>query len=174
MKTLDFIENFEPTEYTAPEEILVSLLKAKKLVISVAESFTGGNISAKITSVSGASSVFYEGIVAYNEGAKNSRLGVDKDTLEEFKPVSKQVACQMAEGLLKGENAQIGLSTTGIAGPNSDDSNFPVGLCFIGVSVGGETTVYKYNFSGTRAEIVKKGTFYALNLAINKLKNIKE
>ena len=172
MKTLDFIENFIPKNYDEPEKVLVSLLKEKNLVISVAESFTGGNISAKITSVSGASSVFYEGIVAYNERAKNARLGVLNQTLEEFKPVSYQVASQMAQGLLNGGNAQIGLSTTGIAGPNSDDSNFPVGLCFIGVCISGKTTVYKFNFSGTRAEIVQKGTATALNLLINKLKNI--
>lgn len=172
MKTLEIIENFTPESHAEPEKVLVQLLKEKKLIISVAESFTGGNISAKITSVSGASSVFYEGIVAYNERAKSARLGVLSQTLDEFKPVSYQVASQMAQGLLTSGNAQIGLATTGIAGPNSDDSNFPVGLCFIGVCVNGQTTVYKYNFSGTRAQIVQKGAITALNLAINKLKNI--
>ena len=172
MKTLEIIENFYPPVENEPEKALVSLLKEKNLVVSVAESFTGGNISAKITSVSGASSVFYEGVVAYNEGAKNARLCVSAQTLQEFKPVSYQVANQMAQGLLLNGNAQIGLSTTGIAGPNSDDSNFPVGLCFIGVCFGDKTCVYKYNFSGDRAEIIKKGVQTALNLLIFKLKNI--
>ena len=172
MKTLEIIENFYPPFESEPEKVLVGLLKDKNLVVSVAESFTGGNISAKITSVSGASSVFYEGIVAYNENSKSARLGVENKTLSEFKPVSYQVASQMAQGLLAGGNARIGLSTTGIAGPNSDDSKFPVGLCFIGVCLGDRTFVYKYNFSGDRAEIVQKGVQTALNLLIFKLKNI--
>ncbi len=166
---IELIENVEIHCVENPEKVLVSLLKEKGVTISVAESFTGGNVSAKITSVSGASAVFYEGIVAYNENAKNLRLGVCKRSFKNFKPVSYQVAGEMAYGLVKGGNAQIGISTTGIAGPNSDDSNFPVGLCFIGVSYNGKTTAYKFNFSGDRAEVVNKGVLTALNLAIQTL-----
>lgn len=169
--SVDFIENFYPERIDYPERRLVALLKEKAIKISVAESFTGGNVSAKLTSISGASSVFYEGIVAYNENAKINRLGVKSQTVEKFKPVSYQVAFEMAEGLVKDSVADLGVSTTGIAGPNSDDSGFPVGLCFIGVCYKGKTKVYKYDFSGTREEIVIKGVETALLLAINTINN---
>lgn len=169
----ELIENFYAEKIEFAEKVLVELLKEKGLKVSTAESFTGGNISAKITSVSGSSLVFYEGVVAYNEKAKVERLGVSDKTIEQFKPVSYQVACEMAEGLLGSKNADVGISTTGIAGPNSDDSGFPVGLCFIGISYKQKTAVYKFNFDGTREEIVKKGVENALLLAINTIKTNK-
>ena len=165
-------ENFIPNFVENSQAKLIELLKSKGLTISTAESFTGGNIASKLTSVSGASSVFYEGIVAYNENAKAQRLGVKKQTLEEFKPVSKQVAFEMAKGLASDGKCDLAISTTGIAGPNSDDSNFPVGLCFIGINLKGDITVYKYNLTGNRQEIVNQGTNLAINLAINTIKNI--
>ena len=168
----DFIKDFIPPKIENAHGVLVKLLKDKGLKISVAESFTGGNICAKITSVSGASSVFYEGIIAYNEKAKIGRLSVDESTLKKCYPVSKEVASQMANGLISSGNCDLAISTTGIAGPNSDESGFPVGLCFIGVSFKGKTTVYEYNLNGNRQENVSCGVQLALNIAINTLKNI--
>lgn len=170
---IQFIENFYPEEIELAENLLVKLLKEKGLTVSTAESFTGGAIGKKITSVSGASSVFYEGIIAYNERAKSDRLGVKIQTLNDFKPVSYQVALEMAQGLTKDKKADLGISTTGIAGPNSDDSGFPVGLCFIGISFKQKTVVYKFNFDGNRQEIVEKGAKHALLLAINTIKTYK-
>ena len=165
-------ENFTPTLVDDASYELINLAKSKGITISTAESFTGGNIASKLTAVSGASSVFYEGIVAYNEKAKMLRLGVDGYTLNEFKPVSKEVAYEMAKGLACSSNCDLAISTTGIAGPNSDDSNFPVGLCFIGINFKGNITVYKYNLSGDRKEITEQGTNLAINLAIYTIKNI--
>ena len=165
-------ENFIPNLVENSQDKLIELLKSKGLTISTAESFTGGNIASKLTSVSGASSVFYEGIVAYNENAKVQRLGVKRQTLEEFKPVSLQVAFEMAKGLASDGKCDLAISTTGIAGPNSDDSNFPIGLCCIGVNFKGDITVYKYNLTGNRQEIVKQGTNLAINLAIKTIINI--
>jgi nicotinamide-nucleotide amidase len=170
---IEIIENYYPKKIDFAEKTLVDLLKEKGLTVSTAESFTGGNISAKITYVSGASAVFYEGIVAYSENAKIKRLGVLQKTLEEFKPVSYQVAYEMAQGLTKDGKADLGISTTGIAGPNSDESGFAVGLCFIGISYKGKTTVYKFTFNGNREEIVKKGVENALLLAINTINTYK-
>ena len=170
---VDFIENFYQEKIEFAEKKLVELLKEKNLIVSTAESCTGGNIASKITSVSGASSVFYEGIVAYNENSKVERLGVLKNTLEEFKPVSYQVAKEMALGLTNSGKVDLGISTTGIAGPTSDDSGFPVGLCFVGISYKQSVAVYKFNFDGTREEIVKKGVENALLLAINTIKTYK-
>ena len=169
---IDFVENYLPTMQENPQVFLVKILKEKGFIVSTAESFTGGNIASAITSVSGASSVFYEGIVAYNEGAKVQRLGVSRQTLDEFKPVSKEVAYEMAKGLACSGKCDLAISTTGIAGPNSDCSNFPVGLCFIGINFKGNITVYKYNLAGNRQEIVNQGTNLAINLAINTINNI--
>ncbi|MBE5742148.1 MAG: CinA family protein [Clostridiales bacterium] len=169
---LNFKDNIYAEKDVTLEQLLVELLKLRKCVLGVAESFTGGNISAKITSVSGSSSVFYEGIVSYNERAKINRLGVNEESIEKYKPVSGQVAGEMAYGLIKDKNVDIAVSTTGIAGPNSDDSGFPVGRCYIGVAYGGEVSVYHYEFDGNREEITEKGTKTAMFLAVKKIKNI--
>lgn len=131
--TRRFAENIYAEYDVSLQTVLVDILKMGKLKISVAESFTGGNLASRIVSVPGASKVFYEGIVAYSEEAKARRLGVSRESLKTNKPVSSQVAGEMAEGLLKEGESDIVVATTGLAGPQSDDSGFPVGLCFIAV-----------------------------------------
>lgn len=145
---------------------LVDLLKINGATLSVAESFTGGGLASAIVSVAGASKVFYEGIVAYNERAKIERLGVKAATIEKYKPVSAQVAAEMARGLLASGRADVGVSTTGLAGPESDESGFPVGLCYIGVRYMGETAVYEYRFDGDRKTIIENGINAAIFRAI--------
>jgi nicotinamide-nucleotide amidase len=167
-----FRENIYAEKDANLEQILVELLKLRKCVIGVAESFTGGNIASKITSVSGSSSVFYESIVAYNEQSKQLRLQVGEQTLRHYKPVSGQVAGEMAYGIIKEGKVDIAISTTGIAGPNSDQSGFPVGRCYIAVAYDGEVKVYHYEFDGNREEITEKGTKTAIFLAIKQIKNI--
>ncbi len=171
----DFLTSFYKSVY-AEEDIslecqLVKILTVQNKIISVAESFTGGLVASKITSVRGASKVFYEGVVAYSEQAKTKRLKVKQQTLNSFYPVSAQVAYEMAYGLMQEKQVDFVISTTGIAGPDSDDSNLPVGLCFI--AVGGEKKIkaYKFNFKGDRSQIVQKGVNYALFLAIKELRN---
>lgn len=166
----EFDEYIYSTRDISLEKLLVEILAVRRMKISVAESFTGGNLSAALTSVSGSSKVFYEGQVTYDSDAKNKRLGVKKLTLSEYKPVSKQVAYEMCYGLLKTGKCDIALSTTGIAGPTSDDSDFPVGLCYIGVGTVEKITVYKYNFKGSRLDITSQGVNTALYLAIKNLK----
>lgn len=167
-----FIENIYADFDEELQEVLVRLLKLGNLKISVAESFTGGNLSAKIVSVPGASSVFYEGIVAYDSEAKIKRLGVSKQSILKNKPVSSQVAGEMASGLLKSGTTDLAIATTGLAGPLSDESGFPVGLCFIAVGSLSGVSVYKYKFDGTRQEITEKGVQTALFLAVKSAKNI--
>lgn len=148
------------------KEQFIDVLKLHGIKVSVAESFTGGALSAAITAFPGASKVFYEGIVAYNEEAKAERLGVKRETLEYFHPVSKEVAAEMAQGLLRERKADLAISTTGIAGPKSDGSGSPIGLCFIGVSYMGETQTYKYMFSGDRNDVIRKGVNAAIFRAL--------
>lgn len=170
--TRRFAENIYAEYDVSLQTVLVDILKMGKLKISVAESFTGGNLASRIVSVPGASKVFYEGIVAYSEEAKAKRLGVSRESLKTNKPVSSQVAGEMAEGLLKERESDFVIATTGLAGPQSDESGFPVGLCYIAVGSAQGVTVYKYKFDGNREEITEKGVQTALFLAIKGVKNI--
>ena len=130
-----FSESFSENIYAdfdgTLQEVLVSMLKIGKFKISVAESFTGGNLSSRIISVPGASEVFYEGIVAYSSEAKIRRLCVEEESIKKNKPVSSQVAGEMASGLISEGVPDLVVSTTGLAGPSSDESGFPVGLCYL-------------------------------------------
>lgn len=116
------------------ETALVKLLKRKKLKIATAESCTGGMISKRITDVAGASEVFDCGIVSYSNEIKAEVLNVSRDDLKKYGAVSEQVARQMAQGALRVSGADIAISVTGIAGPDSDGTDKPVGLSFIAVA----------------------------------------
>lgn len=115
-------------------EMLVKTLSEKGLKIATAESCTGGLISKMITDVSGASAVFDCGVCSYANEIKAKILGVSEDDLKEFGAVSKEVAMQMAQGVRELSGADIGISTTGIAGPTGGSDLKPVGTVFIGVS----------------------------------------
>lgn len=153
-------------------ERLFDLLKLKNLKISVAESFTAGRVVSEIIKNSGASSYVDEGIVCYSNQSKIKRLGVDNADLEKQGAVSSIVAYQMSAGLLKNGGCDLAISTTGIAGPKSDDTQKPVGLCYIGVGMKDGVHTYKLNFSGSREEITETAKNTALFLAIKKLKNL--
>ena len=121
-------------DYTCIEEAVVELLREKNLKIATAESCTGGYIAKRITNVSGSSDVFECGIVSYSNRIKNEVLGVSADDLEKYGAVSETVARQMAEGAVKVSGADIAVSVTGIAGPNGDGTDKPVGLSYIGLA----------------------------------------
>lgn len=153
-------------------EQLVRLLKLRDKKISVAESFTGGGIAKALTSVSGASAVYFEGLNTYNEQSKIKRLGVSEYTLKTFGAVSEQTAYEMAAGLMATGDCDICIATTGLAGPNTDNSMLPVGLCYIAVGTWERIFVYRYKFDGTREEITETAINYALFLAYKQLKNM--
>lgn len=127
------------------EEAVVALLKERRMKIATAESCTGGFIAKRITNIPGASEVFDCGVVSYSNEIKHKILGVDSAALEEYGAVSEPVAAQMAEGALRISGADIAVSVTGIAGPDSDSTNKPVGLCFIGVADKTGTEVLQIN-----------------------------
>ena len=120
-------------------EALVKLLSSHKLTIATAESCTGGMAAAAITSVSGASSVFEYGAVTYANRIKEEMLGVSDLSLRTDGAVSEAVACEMAEGVLTRANSDVGISTTGIAGPTGAVAGKPVGTVYIAVSYRGKT-----------------------------------
>lgn len=152
------------------EETLVSFLSSNGLKIATAESCTGGLVSSAIVSVPGASEVFYEGVVTYSNGAKMERLGVLPDTLEEFGAVSEQTAMEMAKGLLS-ENVDVGVSTTGIAGPTGSTWNKPVGLVYVGLAYRGEKPIAKrFVFPGGREQVRQSAKNSALFTVLHYLK----
>lgn len=151
-------------------EQLFRLLKLRRLKISVAESFTGGGVGKALVEVSGVSEVYFEGLNTYSNEAKIKRLGVSEVTLKQFGAVSAETACEMAEGLVKTGDCHVAISTTGIAGPNSDNSQKPVGLAYIGIALNDDVSVYKFNFSGNREAITRAGINQALFLAYKKIK----
>lgn len=121
-------------DYTCIEEAVVRMLKEKHLKVATAESCTGGLIAKRITDISGASEIFGCGIVSYANEIKHKVLGVSEDDLERYGAVSEPVAKQMAQGALRVSEADIAVSITGIAGPESDSTNKPVGLIYIGLA----------------------------------------
>ena len=116
------------------EEKVVKTLNEKRLVLATAESCTGGLIAKRITDVSGSSAMFNCGIVSYSNEIKENVLGVKHETLEKFGAVSEQTVREMVEGVLKLSGADIAVSVSGIAGPNSDNTEKPVGLIYLAIS----------------------------------------
>lgn len=132
---------------------LVQLLKARKLTIAAAESLTGGMFQAGITAIPGASSVLKGGVVCYTTEVKHQVLGVKKDTIETYGVVSEQCARELAENVAKLTNADIGISFTGVAGPDEQEGK-PVGTVYVGIAIKGMPVAgHKLSLSGTRQAI---------------------
>ena len=121
-------------DYTGIEQIVVKMLRENKLKVATAESCTGGLVAKRITDVPGTSEVFNCGIISYANEIKHSVLGVSENDLKKYGAVSESVARQMAQGALKISGADIAVSVTGIAGSDSDSTNKPVGLVYIGLA----------------------------------------
>ncbi|MCC0703469.1 competence/damage-inducible protein A [Clostridioides sp. ES-S-0049-02] len=148
---------------SALEDAVSKLLVEKNLTIAVAESCTGGLVSSSLINYPGISSVFLEGCVTYSNEAKMKRLGVKKETLEDFGAVSEQTAIEMAEGVAKGLGANIGISTTGVAGPGGGTEEKPVGLVYTAIYINGKIIVKKNIFNGDRRKIRLRATRDLLN-----------
>ena len=110
---------------------LSKLLLEKELIISTAESCTGGLLSSMLTDISGSSEYVKLNFVTYANEAKHKILGVSIETLEKYGAVSEECAREMAEGLFDKTGCDIALCTTGIAGPTGGTAVKPVGLCYI-------------------------------------------
>lgn len=150
-------------------ERLVAALKLHKLHISTAESFTGGGVGREIVRVSGASAVFYEGVNAYDNKAKHERLGVSEFTLMDKGAVSDETAYEMAAGLLRGGHCDVAVATTGIAGPQSDGTKKPVGLCYIAVGTREKVRVFRFQLTGSRETVTQTAINLALFLAYKEI-----
>lgn len=111
------------------EEVIGKMLVDNNITISTVESCTGGLLAGRIVNYPGISSVFNEGMITYSNEAKIKRVKVKKETLEKYGAVSSQTAAEMAEGIAKVTGSNIGISTTGIAGPAGGTKEKPVDLC---------------------------------------------
>lgn len=153
-------------------EQLVELLKEKNLLIATAESCTGGLVSSYITAVPGSSAVFELGISSYSCRIKNEVLGVKKETLDTLGAVSRETARQMAECILKKSAADIGVSVTGVAGPNGSEGHMP-GLVYIAAAYKGGTAVKELNISPISREYVREqAAEQLLKLALNTVREV--
>jgi nicotinamide-nucleotide amidase len=136
---------------------VVALLIERGLTIAVAESLTGGQLVASLVDVPGASATVLGGVVAYNTFLKSSVLGVSTSLLAARGAVEPEVARQMAVGVrtalaVDGRPADVGLSTTGVAGPEEQDGQ-PVGTVFLGIAIGDRVESVELHLSGTRRDI---------------------
>ncbi len=131
---------------------LLTELQRRGLTLAVAESLTGGLLADTIVSVPGASAVFRGGVVAYSTDLKRTILGVDGGLLDEHGAVHPEVARQMAEGVCDLCRADIGLATTGVAGPDPQDGH-QAGEVYIAVAGPGSISVERLDLDGDRARI---------------------
>jgi len=151
-----------------PDKIY-NILKNQKLVIATAESCTGGLIAHTLTNISGSSEYFDRGIVSYSDRAKIELLDVPENMLKKYGAVSMEVAKIMAKNVRIKSNVDIGISTTGIAGPTGGSKKKPVGLVFIAVSTDRNIVVKKFMFSGDRLQNKKNTCNAALEMLLDVL-----
>ena len=151
------IERVGEYVYSCDDEDLVRLvvrkLMERKLTIASAESCTGGMFGAAMTDVPGVSAVFDSSLVTYSNEAKIRELGVRPETLEQYGAVSEQTAREMAEGVRRVSGADIGVSVTGIAGPDGGTEEKPVGTVYIGLATAEHTVCHlsTWNSSSRRS-----------------------
>ena len=148
---------------TELHNVVAGLLIENELTISIAESLTGGRLTAMLVDKSGISNSLQESIVCYSNKSKISTLGVKEETLEKYGAVSEQTAIEMVQGVSKRFDSDIAVATTGIAGPNSDESGKPVGLVYIATYFKRDINVIEVDFTGTRELIRTKASTEALN-----------
>ena len=153
------------------EEALGDMLSQHNKTIATAESCTGGNIASTLVSVSGSSNYFKGSIVAYHNSAKERLLGVKKDTLHSYGAVSEETVKQMAENVREKLGADIGVASSGIAGPNGGTKEKPVGTVWLAVSDGNTTVTKCLNLSSNRDVNIKRTTIHAMNMVRKHLKD---
>ena len=158
-----FGQSLYATGETSREEVVAKMLVENNLKIAVAESCTGGMVSASLINYPGISSVFMEGCVTYSNEAKMKSLGVKKETLDVYGAVSDNCAKEMASGVAARYNTNVGIATTGIAGPGGGTDEKPVGLVYFGIYINGKVITKKYVFNGDRQGVRERATRTILN-----------
>lgn len=145
-------------------QIVGNLLRKNKLTLATAESCSGGLLGGRLTDEAGSSDYYLGGAVSYANSAKEMILGVDPNSLLEHGAVSEAVAKEMAEGVKKNLQADLGLSITGIAGPGGGTEEKPVGLVYIGLAHLQGVEIKKCQFVGSRESIRNMSVETALHM----------
>jgi nicotinamide-nucleotide amidase len=139
------------------------------VTVAAAESLTGGNVAARITTIAGSSSYFLGSIVAYSNEAKASLLGVSQETLDTRGAVSAECAREMAEGARRAFGADLAVATTGIAGPGGATERKVVGLVYVGLAGPEGVSCEEFHFPGGRAVVTDASTEAALLMLLRGL-----
>ena len=145
------------------EQEIYDELMRKGLTVSTAESLTGGLLAGRLINVPGASNVLPEGFITYSNAAKHRRVHVSVTTLETKGAVSAECACEMARGAAMAAGTDIGLATTGFAGPDNTPQE-PAGLVYIGICTGKTIKAVENHFKGDRAAVREQAVVGALEL----------
>jgi nicotinamide-nucleotide amidase len=157
------------TEQEELEAVVGRLLTERSLTIAVAESCTGGLITDRLTDVPGSSRYFERGLITYSNASKTDLLGVPGHLIDTRGAVSEEVARAMASGVRTAAHTDIGLATTGIAGPTGGSPEKPVGLVWIGYAGADGAEAIHLNFGGTRRLIKERASQAALDLVRRKV-----
>ena len=147
---------------------LIKKLEEKNLTLAVAESLTGGLVAASLTEIPGASKVVKGSITAYADEIKQNILNVNKETITNFTSISEQVAVEMAINVRKIMKSDIGISTTGVAGPEKS-AGFAPGLVFVAISIGDHNMCQKLEITGDRSKIRNQTVHEILQLTLSRL-----
>ena len=152
------------------EKNIAEILKEHSLVISVAESCTGGLLSSRLTDISGSSEYIRANFVTYSNEAK-ALLDVKDETLRVYGAVSEQCAREMSEGLYRKTKADIAISTTGLAGPTGATETKPIGLMYVGITNRYKSVVqqFKLNPKFDRIRMKQEFTQCALQMLLDSL-----
>jgi len=153
--------------FISKEIQLGNLLRKRGLTIAVAESFTGGLIGHVITNAPGSSVYFQGGVIAYANEVKMDILGVSEQTLIKYGAVSRETVLEMARGVRAALNTDIGISSSGIAGPDGGSAEKPVGMAWIGLSVLQSEAAEQFVYSGDRLQIKEQATQAAIQRVID-------
>ena len=154
------------------EEIVVKNAIENDISLSIAESCTGGLIGHRITQISGSSKIFNGSVVVYSNSSKVNLLGVSENCINKHGAVSEQTAKEMAEKVRKIFSSKLGLSITGIAGPDGGSKEKPIGLTYIGLSTKNETKVRKFQFGSFRKSNKARASQAALNWMRLEISNV--
>ncbi|MBT3611864.1 MAG: CinA family protein [Flavobacteriales bacterium] len=149
---------------------LQQLCIEKKVSIVVAESCTAGLIASKLTDLSGSSSYFKGGIVAYQNEIKTKILGVSQSIIDEKTEVSAEVVKQMAKSVLKKFDADLAIATSGYAGPTGGTNKNPIGTVFIAIASAEGVVTNRFIFSGNRQSVVNQASESSLDLLYAEVK----
>lgn len=144
----------------------ISQLKAAGKTLATAESCTGGLLGKLLTDVPGASSVYKGGVISYTNDVKRRLLGVEQETLDVCTAVSRETAHEMARGAREVVKADIGISTTGLAGPDGDGTGRPVGLVYVALDMDGFSFCRELHLAGDREQVRAQAAEEALKLLL--------